>query len=165
MHKLRIVHRDIKPDNVMLSDETPQAIAKTCDFGTARQVNENNEFVADKTETINQTVAGSGYYMSPEMKMEEPNGTKTDVWSFAITIGVVLGLSNLNATNVPKFIKQTASGQNDMILFKNGILLSPIMKNLLHDMLIVDVKKRSTMQQVMDHRYFTDSQETYTSGY
>ena len=68
MHKIRVVHRDIKPDNIMLSDETPEAVAKTVDFGTARQVNENNEFVAEKNETINQTVAGSGFYMSPEMK-------------------------------------------------------------------------------------------------
>lgn len=53
MHKMRVVHRDIKPDNVMLSDNTPNAIAKTADFGTARIVNTNNEFVAEKHETIN----------------------------------------------------------------------------------------------------------------
>ena len=68
MHKKRIVHRDIKPDNVMLSNETPEMVGKAVDFGTARVVNENNDFVAEKNETINQTVAGSGFYMSPEMK-------------------------------------------------------------------------------------------------
>ena len=53
MHKMRIVHRDIKPDNVMISDDSANQIAKTTDFGTARLVNENSEFVAEKTETIN----------------------------------------------------------------------------------------------------------------
>ena len=148
MHKLRVVHRDIKPDNVMLSDESQNAIAKTVDFGTARQVNENNEFVAEKNETINQTVAGSGFYMSPEMRQELPNGTKTDVWSFAITIGVVFGLDELcsHNSNVPKFVKQCASGQFDMLLHKNGIHLSPIIKNLMAGMLMVDTKRRFTMQ-------------------
>ena len=70
MHKKRIVHRDIKPDNIMLSDNTENAVTKTADFGTARIVDQNNEFKPEKNETINQTVAGSGFYMSPEMRNE-----------------------------------------------------------------------------------------------
>ena len=41
MHKKRIVHRDIKTDNIMISDDTPEAEAKMVDFGTARIVDEN----------------------------------------------------------------------------------------------------------------------------
>ena len=66
MHKLRIVHRDIKTDNIFMTDLIyPQC--RTGDYGTARVVDENNNFVPEKNENINQTVAGSGYYMSPEM--------------------------------------------------------------------------------------------------
>ena len=151
----------------MLSDNSQNAIAKTVDFGTARQVNENNEFVAEKNESINQTVAGSGFYMSPEMRQELPNGTKTDVWSFAITIGVVFGLDELcpHNSNVQKFVKQCASGQFDMLLHKHGIHLSPIIKNLMTGMLMVDTKRRFTMQQIIDHRYFAESEDTYAKGY
>ena len=69
MHKRRVVHRDIKPDNVFLTTEgdTEQLVTRMGDYGTARIVNENNDFVAEKNESINQTVVGSGFYMSPEM--------------------------------------------------------------------------------------------------
>ena len=67
MHKRRIVHRDIKPDNIFMSQsEAPQC--RTGDYGLARVVGENNDFVAEKNELLNQTIAGSGFYMSPEMK-------------------------------------------------------------------------------------------------
>ena len=65
MHDMRIVHRDIKPDNILLTDQTEEAQCKICDFGTARDVDENELFVAEQNENINTTVAGSGFYMSP----------------------------------------------------------------------------------------------------
>ena len=122
MHKKRIVHRDIKPDNIFMSDsENPSC--RTGDYGTARIVNENYDFVPDKNETINQTVAGSGYFMSPEMNGERPNGLKTDVWSFGITIGVLFGLDTIFPDNykggIPGFIKNCAAGKHDLLLHRN----------------------------------------------
>ena len=169
MHKKNIVHRDIKPDNIMLSDDTDTNIAKMVDFGTARIVDQNKEFKPEKNETINQTVAGSGFYMSPEMRSEKPNGLKTDVWSFAITIGVLFGLDNICPSDykggIPGFIKDSSAGKNDMVLHHNGINLSPIVKDLLKNMLLVDVNKRFGMQQILDHRYITMTDEDYSKGF
>ena len=132
-------------------------------------MDENDEFNAEHNETINSTVAGSGFYMSPEMKGELPNGTKTDIWSLGVTIGVLLGLDEMCPPGfkggVPGFIKSCASNKNDMYLAKANFYISPILKDLLKNMLIVDVKKRFNMQQVMDHRYITLSQEKYEEGY
>ena len=61
MHKLKLIHRDIKPDNIMI---TGQNKCKTADFGTARLVDDNNKFIPDKNEGLNQTFGGSGFYMS-----------------------------------------------------------------------------------------------------
>ena len=171
MHKKRIVHRDIKPDNIMLSDNTENAETKAADFGTVRLVDANLEFKPEKNETINQTVAGSGFYMSPEMKSEKPNGLKTDVWSFAITIGVLFGLDNVcpsdYRTGVAGFIKDSFASKNDMLLHRGGIYLSPIIKDLVSNMLLLAESKRFNMQQVLDHKYFDIemSEDAYSKGY
>ena len=109
--------------------------------------------------------------MSPEMRNEKPNGLKTDVWSFAITIGVLFGLDSICPSDykggIPAFIKDSASSKNDMFLHKSGVYLSPIVKDLLSNMLLVTESKRFSMQQVLDHKYFdTDmSEEAYSKGY
>ena len=95
--------------------------------------------------------------MSPEMKSEKPNGTKTDTWSFAVTIGVMHGLDDLCPKNykagIPGFIRDCANGKHDLLLARNDIWLSPIVKDLLKNMMMVDPAKRYSMQQVMDHKY------------
>lgn len=82
-------------------------------------------------------------------------------------MGVVFGFVDIcpSNSNVPKFTKQCASGQYDMLLHKNGVHLSPIVKDLMKNMLFVDEKKRFTMQQVLDHRYFVESLSNYKQGY
>ncbi|MFD2077942.1 serine/threonine protein kinase [Actinopolymorpha cephalotaxi] len=72
-HRAGIIHRDIKPGNVML---TPNGDVKVMDFGIARAV-------ADASATMTQTAAviGTAQYLSPEQARGESVDARSDIYS------------------------------------------------------------------------------------
>ncbi|HWB71078.1 MAG TPA: Stk1 family PASTA domain-containing Ser/Thr kinase, partial [Egibacteraceae bacterium] len=75
-HERGLVHRDIKPGNIMVSDEGQ---AKVTDFGIARAVN---------AETVTQTAAvfGTAAYIAPEQAQGEAVDRRTDVYSLGCVL-------------------------------------------------------------------------------
>ncbi len=75
-HDKGIVHRDIKPQNIMLLED---GTIKVADFGIAR-------FSHGETKTMTEKAIGSVHYISPEQAKGEPTDEKADIYS----IGVLL---------------------------------------------------------------------------
>lgn len=75
-HDKGIVHRDIKPQNIIL---LPNGNLKVADFGIAR-------FSRSETRTLTDTAIGSVHYISPEQAKGEFTDEKADIYS----VGVVL---------------------------------------------------------------------------
>ena len=73
-HKHNIVHRDIKPQNIIISKEGK---VKVTDFGIARAATSN---------TINSVVMGSVHYISPEQARGGYSDEKSDIYSFGIAL-------------------------------------------------------------------------------
>ena len=71
-HRAGIVHRDIKPGNVML---TPSGEVKVMDFGIARAV------TGSQTMTQTAAVIGTAHYLSPEQARGEHVDARSDVYS------------------------------------------------------------------------------------
>ena len=75
-HKNHIVHRDIKPHNIMITSE---GIAKVTDFGIARAV-------TSATITMVGSTIGSVHYFSPEQARGSFTDEKSDLYSLGVTI-------------------------------------------------------------------------------
>jgi len=81
IHQEGIIHRDVKPSNIMIRAGTGEAVL--IDFGLAKDL-EDQESAAL---TVSGTMMGSPNYMSPEMFMDSKNITKeTDIYSFGIIL-------------------------------------------------------------------------------
>lgn len=77
-HRAGVVHRDIKPGNVMV---TPQGQVKVMDFGIARAVSDSSSTVAETTAII-----GTAAYFSPEQAKGEPVDGRADLYSAGIVL-------------------------------------------------------------------------------
>jgi len=80
IHAKSIVHRDIKPDNFLVSG--PGSTVKLCDFGLS-------DIVSDRRPKL-KNVYGTAPFMSPEMLGNRGYDTQTDMWSFAVLVYVLL---------------------------------------------------------------------------
>lgn len=75
-HGQGLVHRDVKPQNVLLNDE---GRAKVTDFGIARVLD-----AVGQTETG--TVLGTSHYIAPEQARGEQIDAQTDIYSFGVVL-------------------------------------------------------------------------------
>jgi eukaryotic-like serine/threonine-protein kinase len=75
-HKLNVIHRDVKPANMMLTHE---GVVKLMDFGIARPNNEQGM-------TVTGTTLGSLNYMSPEQVRGEAVDARSDLYSMGVSI-------------------------------------------------------------------------------
>jgi serine/threonine protein kinase len=72
LHASNIVHRDIKPDNILVGAD---GAAMLTDFGLSEQV----------VESVT-TRAGTPHHMAPEVVKRESTTIASDVWSFGVTV-------------------------------------------------------------------------------
>ena len=104
-HEAGVVHRDVKPANILLGED---GTVKITDFGISR-------VISDMTLTATSTFAGSPAYLAPEVAKGEQAGFASDVYSLGATLyTVVEGAPPVgHDANAMKLLYRVASGEID----------------------------------------------------
>jgi serine/threonine protein kinase len=81
-HSLGFIHRDVKPDNILVLNEkaSDSWTVKLLDFGIAAQLNDETGL------TQGGGFFGSVHYMSPEQILGKPLSASSDIWQLGVTL-------------------------------------------------------------------------------
>jgi len=135
-HTAGLVHRDIKPGNVLIGDD---GTVKITDFGIAK-------FSGDGTMTETGMISGTPAYLAPEVARGEQPNEASDVFSLGATIYTAIEGESVFGPSDNSFglIYRAASGQlRDP---KSAGELTPLLMRLL----AIDPKDRPTAQEAAD---------------
>lgn len=100
LHDLNIFHRDIKLENILVSDKSRNAKVFLADFGSAVQLR-------NKSDTVNFRIGTAGF-MPPELLYAEPYGLPGDIWSLGCILYALI-------TFEPPFWHDSADKRNKAV--------------------------------------------------
>ncbi|KAK7602219.1 hypothetical protein V9T40_009660 [Parthenolecanium corni] len=81
LHKYKIAHLDLKPQNLLITSSFPHCDIKLCDFGISRVIENGIEL---------REILGTPDYVAPEVLNYEPISLATDIWSVGVLAYVLL---------------------------------------------------------------------------
>ena len=100
-HSRDIIHRDVKPANIMLLENEEGMVAKITDFGIARMP-------ASAVKTMTGMVMGSPRYMSPEQVVGRNLSARSDIFSLGVVLYEALtGTAPFEADSISSIMYQT----------------------------------------------------------
>lgn len=146
MHANGIMHRDIKPDNILMSNEL---VCKISDFGVSKMIWESG------SDLVHQSV-GTPAFMSPELchiGAVESHGYSDDVWALGITLYALL-MGRLPFYRDDLFELYEAI-QHDELCLKD-CRASPACQDLLRSMLDKAEPNRISVPDMFKHPWVTD---------
>ncbi|KAK3885306.1 hypothetical protein Pcinc_010471 [Petrolisthes cinctipes] len=100
IHDRKILHRDIKAQNIFLTDDGKVRLG---DFGIAKVLNSSTDLA--------RTCIGTPYYLSPEMCENKPYNNKSDIWALGCVLYEMLTLKHaFEANNMKALILKIVKG-------------------------------------------------------
>eukprot|EP00803_Ostreobium_quekettii_P008930 evm.model.scf_1271.1 EVM.evm.TU.scf_1271.1 scf_1271:4023-7984(-) len=141
LRRHNVVHRDLKPQNLLLSDQTPDAVLKIADFGFARNL---------QPQGLAETLCGSPLYMAPEILRFQKYDAKADLWSVgAILYELVVGRPPFDGDNTLHLLRNIER-QEVRVPDKLARGLSAECQDLIYKLL-----KRNPLERITFEEFFT----------
>ena len=149
LHSKQICHRDIKPQNIMLSKENDLHSIKIIDFGLSAQ---------NFHKLINNDYCGTYIYMAPEQIEKKLYFISVDIWSIGILMFMLLNNGKhpfyIKGDNRKDYDKKIKTGE---IKFYNKV--SPMAKHLILKLLEPNPSWRYNGSQAIKHPWITRNKE------
>ncbi|CAD8066155.1 unnamed protein product [Paramecium sonneborni] len=137
IHDRRIIHRDIKTQNIFIS----KGEIKLGDFGISKSL--------INSEDLCQTAIGTPYYISPEVCQRIPYDFKSDIWSLGCMLYEMMALKHaFDAKTMEGLVLKIISGKYQPIPTCYSQELIQLLKDILH----IDPQKRLNINQILDYR-------------
>jgi len=107
VHSKKVIHRDIKPKNILMFGPVNDMIPKIADFGVAKLI---------QTYTVH-TKVGEELYMAPEVRLNLPYSFTADIFSLAMMLFEMFNEQLLShaSEEVSRYILQVHSGETSAI--------------------------------------------------
>ncbi|CBH16529.1 serine/threonine kinase, putative [Trypanosoma brucei gambiense DAL972] len=137
-HGKGFAHRDLKPENLLLD---AVGVLKISDFGLGNR----------QQDILLKTVCGTPNYVAPEVLMERGyNGLCADIWSCGVILYVMLaGRLPFEDRSMRHLLARIERGEYSMVRH-----VSDAAKDLIARMLVVNPKKRITLEAIISHPWF-----------
>lgn len=137
---LHVIHRDIKPDNLMFGKNMD---LKLIDFGFSKEIPESPEKA---------TACGSPAFVAPEVIKREKYSFGCDIWSAGIILYLMTtGRLPFDDPNVSNLINKIVTTP---VSFPNEKAIDPSLKTLIEGMLEKDPLKRYTIADIKKNSWF-----------
>lgn len=144
LHDRRIMHRDLKTPNVLL---TRSGLIKLGDFGFSRQYQES------VSGEVGNTFCGTPYYLAPELWQRQSYSYKADIWSLGVIVYELLALRKpFQATNLPELMEMVTRQNSFEALPADRY--SPELLQLVYRMLSVEPSKRPSVIDILNSPLF-----------
>ena len=146
-HKIiKVIHRDIKPDNIMINHNNEAVLI---DFGVCELVDQQEDDVLTKKK-------GSYMFFAPEMFKEDKyiKGESTDIWALGVT------LFYLVTGHFPFDEEQNLMRLHDMVLndpINFDLIKNENLRNLLERILEKDPDHRATLEEILQNQWVTSN--------
>ncbi|ORE09606.1 Pkinase-domain-containing protein [Rhizopus microsporus var. microsporus] len=152
LHANDIVHRDIKPDNLLISKDD---VLKIVDFGVSEMFVKGNDRLKKS--------AGSPAFMAPELcvaRHGEVSGKAADIWSMGVTLYcLIYGKTPFMSSNIMELYEQIKEAP-----VEHGDGIDANLRDLFERILDRNPETRITMKELRNHPWVTnDGTETMIS--
>ncbi|CAE7189439.1 CPK2 [Symbiodinium sp. CCMP2456] len=147
MHSKGVMHRDIKAENVLLTEWSPTAVVKIIDFGIAARFQRGEMF--DK-------ISGSPQYMAPEL-VGQRYDYRVDMWAFGVLVYFALyGRYPFDGNNVREILLTVLHGT---IEWDSDVSIDSKTIAFLKGCLNRKPRKRTTAKAAMSHPWIMSAKK------